>query len=254
MILIVALLLQVERVERDARCSECHVDEAEEVRTSVHGLGRIGCISCHGVDEIESGKAHKRIAGFRGKRRQDIAENCGACHQAELESMKLGGHYGASKRGQNEPRFMRGCKDCHESHATARAKRVDLWAGCVKCHEKEPELLDAARALFGGMGELERRLAEPLDRWERRPGIDASAARDARSAAGEAVHNLRISQHGLRFKELEAGRGAAAASVDAAYNRLIRGEEAFGRRWVWLAPFLALVIAGMGLVIAKKGA
>jgi len=248
-------LAQVERIDRDERCVECHVDEADVVKASVHGAAKVGCVSCHGADDVnlsqKSGNPHRKTSTFRMYRRQNLAEDCGSCHIAELDAMRPTGHFKATKWGNDQPRAMRGCVACHAHHETARAERGPIIKSCQPCHVEEPRIITDAAEWSEGMDALSKRLGEAaaaLARFERRPGINARPLKEAHAAGNAALAEGRIAQHGLGFKAMEADRSRAAGSLDAAYNRLTSDERAFGRRWVWLMPFLALVLTSMILV------
>ncbi len=261
MVMLTAILIfaaqETERVARDERCIECHEDAGPEVATSVHGAGRIGCISCHGEDDIVAkgitrGSPHRKSQGFRMYRRQTIPEDCGSCHQPEYESMKPSGHYTATKRGADEKGNMRGCIECHTHHATPQAVRGTIVSSCVRCHDTATKEYADGRSLFEGMDGLERALADDTPvRMQRRPGINDRAALDARVRGEKSLQDLKIRQHGLAFTELRQARDATSAALAAAYNRLAEEERAHARRWIWLLPFLALAATSMVLVRAK---
>jgi len=119
-------------------CGQCHEKVLETYKTSVHGMevasgnaNAAVCSDCHTTHDIE--KPHQ-VSG-----RLAITENCGNCHQDNLESY-LGTYHGKVTRlGYGETAK---CYDCHGSHGIRRvedeASKMHVnnrLETCQTCHE-----------------------------------------------------------------------------------------------------------------------
>lgn len=248
----------IERIDRDERCITCHVDQGESVAGSAHARAGVGCISCHGADEVDAaqtrGNPHRRIATFRGYRRQSIPEDCGSCHKAVLEAMRPTGHFAKTIAGNDEPRRMKGCVECHAYHATERAVRSEILTSCARCHVDGTRELADGRTFVSAFDGLELEVTRARDvllARARSPGRNLRALATAQADGATAVAEARTAQHGLAFGPLETARSRSAESLREAYHKLSAEDRAFGRRWIWLLPFLLLIVLSYVLVRAK---
>ena len=119
-------------------CGQCHSEERDAYLTSVHGTEVLAgnadaavCSDCHTTHDIEKAK---EVSG-----KLVITENCGNCHEENLESY-LGTYHGkVTKLGYGETAK---CYDCHGAH---EVKRLDdptsmmhednRLETCQTCHE-----------------------------------------------------------------------------------------------------------------------
>jgi cytochrome c553 len=256
-LLVAGLLQQVERVDRDDACIKCHVDQAEAVKGTLHQAAEVGCVSCHGADEIQNGK-HRRIPGFRSGRLPQIAALCGSCHEAVLEAFKASEHFLSASRDPAEAIRKSSCSACHEYHRTPPADRRKILVICSGCHEAESPEYRGGAAMFGEMDGLEQAIAR-LDGkrrgLERKAGISLFATGAHLEEARRARTRLRIAQHGLDWPRLMPEVAASADRAGAAYHSLDREEAAFvRRRALGLGLFLALLVASAALVWRKARA
>ncbi len=264
-VIVLALLLAQEPkgpylADTDAKCATCHEAQREDWTGSVHALHGVGCVKCHGTDEVDPANAklpHLKRPTFRigarrvsGKRRTESPELCGSCHTGVLESFKGSTHYELTQ--DEEEQKVKGCVSCHGHHRTGPASiRTILAESCVKCHKSGSENLKKGEGYAAAAGTVEgplRRLEERLR--ERKPGI-ATAEEAARLEAwAQALKSMRIEQHSCRFKDLERKAKPLSGALEAAHAGLDVKERAFGRRWVPLMGFLAAMGALLYLVRA----
>lgn len=249
-----------ERADRDDRCIRCHVDPAEEVKGSVHAQAKVGCIACHGADEIDRAKSrgnpHRRLSTFRLYRRQMFSEECGSCHELELASFRESGHFAATKRGSGEPGAMRGCVECHGYHATPTPDPKPIFdEHCGRCHEAGTEEARQGAAFLGSVLGLKSRLSDvdaAVRRLRRSPGISTREAESAHRDATGLHEEMDRTQHSARFAALAARAEQETEAVGASYNRLLAEEHAFRRRWILLLPFAGFITLS-GVLILIKG-
>ena len=91
---LLAFSLLQEPVKNDARCMECHVEEAKQWKTSVHARHETGCISCHQKDVVTPAaeKKHAQSKGFISGRNNLSQNVCVQCHVQETAEFKKGPH------------------------------------------------------------------------------------------------------------------------------------------------------------------
>lgn len=247
------LLTFQQQAVRDDQCVACHEHQALDVKDTLHEKAEIGCVSCHGPDEIANEK-HLWKPGFRRGRLPQVAELCGSCHKAVFDVFKPSAHFVAASKDDGVPRHRSSCSSCHGHHTTQAASSRRILAACLKCHEdKSPEMADA-RGFFKRLGDQGRAvtaLKEQMNRLARRPGIriaDLAAALEA----GNADHRaLEIAQHGMTWTQLGTDADASAARAAAAYNALASREEAFSRRFLGLGLFLGLLVLSAALIVRR---
>jgi cytochrome b subunit of formate dehydrogenase len=99
-------------------CGQCHAEQRDAYFTSVHGMEILSgnanaavCNDCHTTHDIEKATADSG--------RLVITENCGNCHEENLESYMGTYHGKVTKLGYAETAK---CYDCHGSH---EVKRLD---------------------------------------------------------------------------------------------------------------------------------
>ena len=123
-------------------CGQCHSDVRDEYMTSVHGMEISNgnakaavCSDCHTTHNIE--KAHE-VSG-----KLVITENCGNCHQENLETYTETYHGKVTRLGYGETAK---CYDCHGSHGIKRLEDEasmmhinNRLETCQTCHEEATE-------------------------------------------------------------------------------------------------------------------
>jgi cytochrome b subunit of formate dehydrogenase len=130
------------RLEIPNTCGQCHSDVRDTYMTSVHGMevsngnaNAAVCSDCHTTHNIE--KPHA-VSG-----RLAITENCGNCHQENLETYTETYHGKITRLGYGDTAK---CYDCHGSHGVKRLtdetsmmhinNRLET---CQNCHEDATE-------------------------------------------------------------------------------------------------------------------
>jgi cytochrome b subunit of formate dehydrogenase len=131
------------RLKSPRMCGSCHEEELEQYRMSMHGAALktpwkgdsatcSDCHSSHRISDMKKTPAHRLVT-----------ENCGECHQAELDGYMASPHGQLAWHGNEEaPK----CVDCHDGHEITHvsdirspvnpANRVET---CRKCHESANE-------------------------------------------------------------------------------------------------------------------
>ena len=254
MTLLAVLLLGLQQQAiRDDQCIKCHEEQAAEVKETMHQKAGVGCVSCHGTDEIVNEK-HKRTASFRPARLPQIAQLCGECHKAVFEAFKSSDHFAAAAKDDGEPKHRSSCTACHEYHTTSGAFAPTILKLCLTCHEKDSheykEGVDAFQSL-GLHGDSIRKLDDHLTDLARAPGIRIFDLEEAVEDARRVSTRLRIAQHGLDWKRLKGEAAASADRAAAAYNTLSAREESFARRFLGLGVFLGLLTLS-AILIARR--
>jgi hypothetical protein len=177
--------------QKEARCSDCHLQAEKKEEAAAWGWKRIGhwaCGECHdgfGAEEIKSEQALKtpvcaRCHPFSGKepkpqmtrfehaRHQKTGKGCADCHAVTRGAMSM-------------TLKMQGCVDCHK---TSKVKKT----GCVYCHMTARELSgppaktatsSSLRATVGGLETLLPRASVQASRhdpsWGKTHGRVATA-------------------------------------------------------------------------------
>ena len=250
MTLLAVLLLAF---QGDAQCIACHEDQALEVKDTMHERAGVGCVSCHGTDEIVNEK-HRRTASFRSGRLPQIASLCGECHKAAFDAFKESEHFEAAKRDDGEPKHRSSCSACHDYHTTSGAVGSTILNLCLKCHEKDSYEYKEGASTFEDWDkhhEAVTRLDNRLVDLVGAPGIRIFDLVGEVEGADKVSQRMRILQHGLDWKRMKAELGASAARTDAAYNTLAAREGSFARRFLGLGPFLVLLVLS-AVLIARR--
>jgi len=254
MTLLALLLVGLQQqVVRDDQCIKCHEDQAAEVKETMHQRAGVGCVSCHGTDEIVNEK-HKRTSAFRPAKLPQIAELCGSCHLAVSEFYWMSPHADAASKDDGEPKHRSSCSACHGYHTTTGASIKTIMNECLKCHEPASHEVVEAGSFFRTMGDYHHallQLEEELARLDRAPGIRIFDLKGSVEEGRAALRRLRISQHGLDWKRLKADAAASADRTSAAYNALAAREGSFARRFLGLGLFLGLLALSAVLVVRR---
>lgn len=247
------LVPQVQRAERDDQCIKCHEEAAADVKGTMHEKAGVGCVSCHGTDEIVNEK-HKRTASFRPARLAQIAKVCGECHQAVFDAFRPSEHFEAASKDDGEPKHRSSCSACHEYHTTPRAFQSRILRRCQECHGKDSSELRDGLDFFDRLfmqGSAVANLRHHLDRIARTPGVRIADLEAAFDQGRNDRRALVIAQHGLDWKKLNAAADASADRAAAAYNVLAAREESFARRFLGLGLFLGLLCLSSVLIIRR---
>jgi predicted CXXCH cytochrome family protein len=250
---LLVLVPQVQRAERDDQCIKCHEDQGAEVKETMHQKAGVGCVSCHGTDEIVNEK-HKRTAAFRPAKLPQIAELCGSCHRAVSEFYWMSPHADAASKDDGNPKHRSSCSACHEYHTTPRASPSRILRRCLDCHGKDSSEIREGRDFFWRLSETSSSgidLRILMDRLERAPGVRIADMEAAFERVRSDLRALEIAQHGLDWKKLNADAGASADRASAAYNTLAERERRFRDRYFGLGVFLGL-LALCAVLIARR--
>lgn len=254
MTLLAVLLLGLQQqAVRDDQCIACHEDQALEVKDTMHQKAGVGCVSCHGSDEIVNEK-HKRTAAFRAGRLPQIASLCGECHKAVLEAFTPSPHFETASRDDGEPKHRSSCSACHGHHTTSGAYGPAILELCLTCHEKDShEVREFSTALadWGRQGDSLDRLDDRLLELARAPGIRTFDLLGEVEGAREVSRQARILQHGLDWKRMKGELAASTGRTTAAYNELAAREESFARRFFGLGLFLVL-LGSSAILVARR--
>jgi hypothetical protein len=224
-----------------------------EVKETLHQKAGVGCVSCHGTDEIVNDK-HKRMRSFRSAKLPQIAALCGECHKAVLDSFTPSEHFTAATADDGEPKHKSSCSACHEYHSTPPADRRTILKLCLVCHAKDSHEYKEGADAFESTDRHAKsvgRLDEHLAALARTPGIRIFDVAGVLDEAKTVRSQLRIAQHGLDWKRLKADAGASAEKTAAAYNTLAAREESFARRYLGLGLFLGLLGLSAALIARR---
>lgn len=264
--LLLACLAAQERVADARRCIECHEEQRDAWKDSIHAAKGTDCVGCHGADRIDvrRSRPHLYAEGFkrgvlketdeRGRPRSDSPALCGTCHAQELEEFKRSQHYADWEEGGK----VRGCLACHAEHKTAEARRDEILAGkeqgCAGCHKPSSRQIAVLAKFSQQMAALEGelvRLEGCLSAEE--PGISWAAERSALEAVRRARGEFRARQHASlfsAFRKFEEEIPAAARAAREALEKAERRKAEFARRKaLGLGGFLALM--AVNLVLAR---
>jgi len=237
----------------DDQCIKCHEQQGLDVKDTMHQKAGVGCVSCHGTDEIVKEK-HKFTPAFRPARLPQIVQVCGACHRGVLEAFEPSEHFTAAARDDGDKKHRSSCSACHEYHTTPGATSLTIMSLCLECHEANSHEVTEAKSYFGEIGRTFDALHEfegQLSRVERKPGIRISDLVRTAEAGHEDLRRLRIRQHGLEWKKLKAVAAVSADETAAAYNLLAAREGTFARRFLGLGLFLGLLALSAALIARR---
>ncbi len=237
----------------DAQCVKCHEDQGADVKDTIHQMAGVGCVSCHGTDEIVNEK-HKRTAAFRPAKLPQVAQVCGSCHLAVAEYFWMSAHADAAAKDDGDKKHRSSCSACHEYHTTSWASSKTIMNLCLECHESNSHEVTEAGSFFRVMGDNHRdlvQLEDGLADLARVPGIRIFDLKESAEAGRKDLRRLRIHQHALDWKKLKADAAASAGRTAEAYNTLAAREESFARRFLGLGLFLGLLVLS-GVLIARR--
>ncbi len=257
--LLLAVLLVQQTVATDKGCIECHEKQRDDWTGSIHALKSIGCVACHGPDEVGTGdKPHaKNPATFVSGKKKTSHLSCVKCHEGVVDAFKKSAHW---EDMENDPDSrLQSCLSCHGHHGTVHAdRRMIVEQNCAKCHRPTSVQRKMADAYVSAAGALEERIGSLRDRLAPRvPGVSWKAGSDALGEAGQTLRQARTEQHkvergkkGGGFKTLEDALPAAAADAEKAYISLDSRIQETGKRPIRLLGFLGLVVATLLLARA----
>jgi predicted CXXCH cytochrome family protein len=222
-------------------CGKCHAAQRDEYLTSVHGKEvsqnanpkAAVCIDCHTTHDIESPKIDSAKLA--------ITQNCGNCHNNELETYTATYHGQVSTLGYA---YTAKCYDCHGHH---KIRRVDDEASmvhqsnrletCQICHEEATEGFVTFRP-HGNTGD-----------FDRYPGMwIASKFMIVLLASVFAFFWTHTALWFYReYKDHKEGNNKLHVQTD----ELPLGEERYVRRWspMWRLAHLLLAVGVMALVL-----
>jgi hypothetical protein len=252
MLLLLAAALAQERVEQDARCLECHVQQGEDWKGSIHDRSAIGCISCHGPDSLnpKQSRPHLYQEGFLKGTKRTNPRLCAACHKAEFQSFDKSAH---AEYTRDETSRVQGCVSCHGFHDTAPAQRHSiLEEHCRRCHKSPGSEARKVGELYVRMADRLVRERTQLEARFGRPGISFRQERAIADSAAQSLQAARILQHeasAAAYKRIENQLQPAADQAQRAYNNLEIKERAFGWRFLGLGGFLALL--GLNFLLVR---
>ena len=248
-LLLVAVLLQ-EKIASDRGCIECHVKQEEDWKGAVHHKNGIGCVACHGADEVGKGdKPHKKIGGFIGKPPKKTSHAmCMKCHDGVFKAFEKSAHWEDMKADEDSK--VKSCMSCHTHHATEVAvPKIIAEKSCSKCHKPTSVQWKIMENYVLGTTALEEKSALLRSRLEHRiPGVswkdEASVLDDAQNLLKEAAieqHQAARGRKGGGFKGYEDSLPAAAADAEKAYSSLDSRQKETAKRPYRLLGFLGLL-------------
>ncbi len=148
------------RLNAPATCGNCHAEELDEYRHSIHGatlnrpwleIDSASCTDCHSAHEIS---AKENLQSHRV-----ITEQCAGCHSKEVRSYKATTHGQLAWLGDEE---VAQCKDCHSPHDThkvtetaSKVSKENILETCQQCHEDAAKEFTGFRA-HADLGDFER--------------------------------------------------------------------------------------------------
>jgi hypothetical protein len=251
-LLLLAAALAQERVEHDARCLECHVQQGEDWKGSIHDRSGVGCVSCHGPDSLNSkqSRPHLYQEGFLKGTKRTNPRLCGACHKAEFQSFDKSAH---AEYTRDETSRVLGCLSCHGFHDTVQAQRRQiLEEHCRRCHKSASSEARKSGELYVQLADRLVRERSQLEARFGKPGIPFREEKGTADAAAQSLQAARILQHeasAAAYKRIQNQLQPAADLAQRAYNSLEIKERAFGWRFLWLGGFLALL--GLNVLLVR---
>lgn len=237
-------------VQGEADCRSCHLRQVQEHTESVHARGEIGCISCHGEDEIDEMRAiegrnpHLFRSGFTAVP-ENVTRFCGGCHEPEADHFKEGAHFEALSAGDS-----RQCLACHDYHGTRPPSFRLLGSRCLECHSKgDPHHEEVVRLRdgFETARKAAARLSSRLASTPPVPGMDQRPSREAAERVEVLLSGLAERQHAMHVELLRKDLAEAEKIGGEGVRQLESEEAAVRRRPVWLFLFLVFLVAAGGL-------
>lgn len=254
MILAAAVILaSLQQGGGDKQCIDCHQDQGAEVRNTLHERAGVGCISCHGTDEVVNEK-HKYLPTFRPARVHQITALCAECHAGVADDFKGSAHDELPAGDVIADDQRSTCTACHDHHTMPRADREEILKSCLKCHEEGSYEVKKAIEAYQPVGELEKslgRFASDLDRARGAAGILVRDLEATRREAEAARTRCRSLQHGLLWDRVKKSAAAGTKIIDEGRATLAARESDFGKRFTGLFVFLGLLGLSGGLVVIR---
>jgi hypothetical protein len=248
-LLLTAVLLQA-KVSSDKGCIECHVKQEEDWKGAVHQKNGIGCVACHGTDEVGKGdKPHaKNKETFLAGTKKTSHLICAKCHEGVFKAFEKSAHWEDMKADEDSK--VKSCMSCHTHHATEIAvPKIVAEKACSKCHKPASAQWKIMENYIAGTTALEVKSGLLRSRLEHKiPGVswkeEASTLDDAQNLLKEAAieqHKAERGKKGGGFKGYEDSLPAAAADAEKAYNNLDSRQKATAKRPWKLLGFLGLL-------------
>jgi len=128
---------RIARANVSKLCADCHTDEAEQYRLSVHGVAQgdgkeaaATCTDCHPPHLTDDKEPESHLA---------FVKHCAECHEQRLDSFRSSRHGKITSLGFGDQ--VADCASCHGNHDTRRSddphSRIhpdNLVKTCVECH------------------------------------------------------------------------------------------------------------------------
>lgn len=242
----------------DSTCVSCHEQEEDEEmvvpvvewRESVHAEHGVSCDACHGGDphEEDADLSMSEEAGFLDNPSwREMADYCGACHEAIGESWTLGDLGRRASQGTR----VASCDTCHMSdgHRIVESLPEDLLIGerCARC-----EPLQEAEGLVAQVSRiaaLEARATKGAQEVEVM-GINAMPLfRDVDAVHDSFTTTLHRFERGL----IEPEGFAARVALEAIELRALDDQrEAISRREYGTAVLVALSLVLVSLFWIRR--
>jgi hypothetical protein len=249
----VLFVASLQQATTDRQCIDCHKDLGEEVRNTLHERAGVGCVSCHGTDEVVKEK-HKYLPTFKPGKVRQISTLCAACHEGVANEFRGSAHDELPAGDVIADDQRSTCTACHDHHATPRADRVEIMKACLKCHEEGSYEVKKAADAYLPVGELEKslgRFSEALDRARGAAGIQVRDLESTRREAEAARTRCRNLQHGLVWDRVKKSAAAGTKLADEGRATLAARESDFGKRFTGLLVFLGLLGLSATLVVVR---
>lgn len=240
-------------------CVTCHEVEISEPlarpvpewRESVHAAHLVSCDGCHGGDpRLEDGDASmSEAAGFLADpSRAEMADACGACHEAVAESFSAGRFGRALARGMR----VATCATCHmqDGHRILASlpEQIVTRETCPGC----PSVSDPERSvvLLHEVRSAEEQLLSGVAAVEAK-GIELTDFRRESRRVHEAFTR---SVHEFDGARIDAARSRALTGYEGLAAQVARLHgEANGRRRLGIGMIAALTLLLVGLVLTLRG-
>jgi cytochrome b subunit of formate dehydrogenase/nitrate/TMAO reductase-like tetraheme cytochrome c subunit len=249
---VTAALAPVNRDNLGKTCGQCHPDQVQDFRESIHGQAMANgvreapsCIDCHSDHQIESLKSASPMK---------VSEQvCSSCHGSARLNAKFGlpdnrvstffdSYHGmAAKMGSPT---AANCASCHGYHKVlpssdpkSSVNKANLVQTCQKCHANANEKF-ALGTVHADPKAAPTDLGGRIDRWVRSTYVLLIVV----VIGGMAIHNLLILRRKLLAKLRDPNRTVVRMTLSA---RIQHGMLA--------SSFIVLVLTGFALKFPDSG-
>jgi hypothetical protein len=250
--LLLAVVLLQEKVATDKRCIECHVKQEDDWKGSVHQKNAIGCVACHGTDEVGTGDkphAYNKATFVSGKKPPKTSHLvCVECHEGVVKAFEKSAHWEDMRADEDSK--VKSCMSCHTHHATEIAEpKAIAQKACSKCHKETSVQWKIMLNYVAGVAALREKVDLLRPKVEhKRPGVSWKAEAAALEEAEQLLKEAAIEQHkaergrkGGGLKGYEDSLPATAVDVAKAYSSLDSRQQETGKRTLRLLGFLGLL-------------